>query len=90
VRHVREVEAALRRADDSELAAELARSRAWAEQSIVAARDLAAGSTVSFEDVAFKRPGHGGLPPAELDSVLGRTLRRAVAADEQIVLDDVD
>ena len=89
VRDVREVEAALRPADPAALASALARSRSWAEQAIVAARPLAAGTVVSEDDVFFKRPGHGGLPPSALDQVVGRSLRRAVAADEQIALDDL-
>jgi N,N'-diacetyllegionaminate synthase len=89
VRHVREVEAALRPVAAEELAGELGRSRDWAEQSIVAVRDLPAGTVLSPDDLAFKRPGRGGLPPAAADDVVGRTLRRAVGADEQILLDDL-
>ena len=88
-RQVRDVEQALRPANAAELAAALGTSRDWAEQSIVAARDLAAGIVISEKDVSFKRPGRGGLPPTALDALLGRTLRRGVAVDEQIVLDDL-
>jgi N,N'-diacetyllegionaminate synthase len=89
VRQVRELEAALRPADEGELEEALGRSRDWAEQAIVAARPLAAGDVISEADVAFKRPGRGGLPPRAVDQLVGRTLGRAVAADEQILLDDL-
>lgn len=89
VRHVREVEAALGPADPEDLQRALARSRAWAEQAIVAARPLAAGTVVAEDDVAFKRPRADGLPPSALEQVVGRTLARPLAADEQIRLVDL-
>lgn len=89
VRQVREVEAALRPADPAQLEAALGTSRAWAEQAIVAARPLEAGSVLELADLAFKRPRHGGLPPSAVDQVVGRTLRRAVEADEQILAADL-
>jgi N,N'-diacetyllegionaminate synthase len=89
VLQVRELEAALRPADETELAEALGRSRDWAEQAIVAAHPLAAGDVISEADVTYKRPGRGGLPPGAIDQLVGRTLGRAVAADEQILLDDL-
>jgi N-acetylneuraminate synthase/sialic acid synthase len=47
---------------------------------LVAARDLPAGHTLTEADIAFKSPGDG-LPPYELDRVLGRTLRHPVQED---------
>jgi sialic acid synthase len=47
---------------------------------LVAARDLPAGHLLTREDVALKSPGDG-LPPYELDRVLGRTLRHPVGED---------
>lgn len=47
---------------------------------LVAAADLPAGHTLRREDVAAKSPGDG-LPPYELDRVVGRNLRHAVEAD---------
>ena len=44
---------------------------------LVAARDLPAGHTLTEADIAFKSPGDG-LPPYELDRVLGRTLTHPV------------
>jgi N-acetylneuraminate synthase/N,N'-diacetyllegionaminate synthase len=89
VRQVREVEAALRPADPETLRTELAQSRAWAEQAIVAARPLIAGTVIAVADVAFKRPRHAGMPPSALDQVVGRKLARALEADEQVRLEDL-
>ncbi len=48
---------------------------------LVAARDLPAGTTIQREDIAIKSPGDG-LPPYEIDKVLGRTTRQALKADD--------
>lgn len=50
-----------------------------ARKSLVAARDLAAGSILQREDLAIRRPGTG-LPPGRLESVVGRRLLRPAAA----------
>jgi N-acetylneuraminate synthase/sialic acid synthase len=50
---------------------------------LVAAQDLPAGHLLTARDIAIKSPGDG-LPPYELDRILGRTLRRAVRADESL------
>ena len=50
-------------------------------KSVVAARDLPAGTRLTSDDLALKRPG-GGLSPAALEGILGRTTRRNVAAEE--------
>lgn len=55
--------------------------RIVARRSIVAARDLPAGAVLTQGDLAVKRPGTG-LPPSRLPWLVGRTLTRAVAADE--------
>jgi sialic acid synthase len=47
---------------------------------IVAARDLPAGHVLAQGDLALRSPGDG-LPPYELERVLGRVLRHPVAAD---------
>jgi N-acetylneuraminate synthase/sialic acid synthase len=53
---------------------------------LVAARDLVQGQSIGREDIAIKSPGDG-LPPYELDKVLGRMTRRALSADEDIVFE---
>jgi N-acetylneuraminate synthase/sialic acid synthase len=44
---------------------------------IVAARDLAPGEQLSEDDVVLRSPGDG-LPPTELDRLVGSTVRQAV------------
>ena len=50
-----------------------------ARKSLVAAGDLPAGCVLRRDHLAIRRPGTG-LPPGRLESVLGRRLRRALAA----------
>lgn len=57
-------------------------------KSLVAARDLPAGHVLTDADIATKSPA-GGLPPYEIDRLLGRALTRAVREDEFIALDGV-
>jgi N-acetylneuraminate synthase/sialic acid synthase len=47
---------------------------------IVAARDLPAGHVLTRDDLAFKSPGDG-LPPYEVDRLVGRPLRHPVAEE---------
>lgn len=56
---------------------------------IVAARPLPAGHVISERDVAIKSPGDG-LPPTELERVLGRRLRGPLQADDNITLEVLD
>lgn len=60
----------------------------WATKSVVSRRDLAAGETLTADDVTTKRPGTG-IPAREFDSVLGRRLKRAVKADTVLQADDL-
>jgi N-acetylneuraminate synthase/sialic acid synthase len=53
---------------------------------LVAARDLPAGHTLTEADVAMRSPGDG-LPPYELDRVLGRTLRHPVQEDSALTFE---
>lgn len=57
-------------------------------RSIVAGADLPAGHVLREEDLAWVRPGDG-LRPGEEDAVVGRALRRDVAAFEPLSADDV-
>jgi N,N'-diacetyllegionaminate synthase len=58
-------------------------TRAVARRSIVAARPLAAGDTLTSDALAVKRPG-GGLEPARMAELVGARLLRALAEDEQL------
>jgi sialic acid synthase SpsE len=57
-------------------------------RSVAAVRDLPVGHVVVEADLTWIRPG-GGLRPGEEALLLGRTLGRAVAAGEQLAVDDV-
>lgn len=75
--------------DKDEVARELGGMRSLFFKSIVARRTLAAGHRLTPEDVAFKKPGTG-MPPASLPTLLGRSLRAAVAADHLFREDDFE
>lgn len=68
---------------DSELPA-----RANARRSIVLERDVDEGYVLTPDDLGFKRPGTG-IPPYELEKVIGRATTRAVAADTVLSEDDL-
>lgn len=56
---------------------------------LVAARDLPAGHIIMEMDIAMKSPGNG-LPPYELDRLIGMKLNKAIKADENITLEILD
>ena len=47
---------------------------------LVAARDLPAGHVLQREDIALKSPGDG-MPPFELDRLVGRKLRHPLVEE---------
>jgi N-acetylneuraminate synthase/sialic acid synthase len=53
---------------------------------LVAARDLPAGHVLTEEDLALKSPGDG-LPPYELERVVGSVLRRPLLEDETLTFE---
>jgi sialic acid synthase len=57
---------------------------------LVAARDLELSHVLTAEDIAIKSPADGGLPPYELDRLVGRRLRRPIALEDFITFDDVE
>lgn len=58
-------------------------NRPIVRKSIVAARDLPAGTRLAAPDLAAKRPGTG-IAPSAWDEVVGRHLTRDVRTDERI------
>lgn len=82
---IRKVEAALG-SGRKEPAASEAATAAVARKSLVAATQLTAGTVLSEEMVAVKRPGTG-LPPAMKPYLLGRTLRRDLREGALLTLD---
>lgn len=75
--------------DKDAAAARLDGMRAIFTKSLVARRPLPAGTVLSAGDVAAKKPGTG-LPPAALETLVGRRLRRALEPDEQLRLEDLE
>lgn len=80
VRAIRLIESALGDGEKRLMPSE-ADTRRVARKSLVAARPIRAGERLSADALAVKRPGTG-ISPADLPRVLGRTVRRALAADE--------
>lgn len=85
---VREAVAALGSAEKTVRPAE-AGTRGPARRSLVVVRLLPAGHRLEREDIDCKRPGTG-LPPAALESVIGRRLTRDVEADEILREEDLE
>lgn len=75
--------------DKDAMAEETAPLRRLFTRSLVAARDLDAGTVIAREHLAIKKPGTG-LPPDRLDDVVGRRLSRAVTRDQVLTADDIE
>jgi N,N'-diacetyllegionaminate synthase len=56
-------------------------NRKVVRRSIVAAKNISKGSTIGPADLVLKRPGFG-LPPNQLDDVIGSVALRDISADE--------
>ena len=57
---------------------------------LVASRALPAGHVLSPGDLVAKSPADGGLPPYELDDLIGRALARPLAEEQAVVTDDLE
>jgi sialic acid synthase len=57
---------------------------------LVATRELAAGHVLELEDLAIKSPADGGLPPYELDRIVGRRLAKPLGFEETITIDHLE
>ena len=82
VRGIRDAEAALgdgRKNGPSP--EELDENYTLGRRSLIAARDLSAGTVLEPDMITIKRPGYG-IAPKHLDIVVGRTLRTDVEADD--------
>jgi N,N'-diacetyllegionaminate synthase len=75
--------------DKNRIAADKQELRSIFGRSIVAANDLEAGTALTEQHVAFKKPGTG-LALSRLGEILGKTLRRPLARDQQLRLDDFE
>lgn len=58
-------------------------------RSVALTRDLPAGSCLRREDLTLKKPG-SGIPPSELDNLVGRRLRHDAMADRLITFADLE
>jgi len=57
---------------------------------LVAARTLPAGHVLGPGDIEAKSPADGGLPPYELDRLLGRRLQRALGPEDAVAFEDLE
>jgi sialic acid synthase len=89
VRDVHRVPAALGDAEKRPLPVE-AEPLGKMGKKLVASRDLELGHVLAPDDLAIKSPADGGLPPYELDRLVGRRLRRPVAFEDFVTFDDVE
>src|SRR5208282_2424612 len=87
IRSIRNVEAALGDGCKKPVAAE-ASTAAVARKSLVAAREIAAGSILTEEAIAARRPGTG-LPPVMRPYLVGRTAQQTIPAGTLLLLDMV-
>jgi sialic acid synthase SpsE len=62
--------------------------RSVARRSVVAARDLRAGTVLARSDLAVKRPGTG-LAAGRIAELIGGRLLRDITADDQIGIEDI-
>ena len=75
--------------DKEDLAREMAGLRKTFTKSVVAGRDLPAGTVLQAEHLALKKPGTG-IAAARLSELIGRRLNRPVKADALIAEDALD
>ena len=57
---------------------------------LVAARDLPVGHVLAPGDLDSKSPADGGLPPYELERLIGRRLQRALSFEDSVLFEDLE
>lgn len=75
--------------DKEAIAEDFGELRSTFTKSIVARKDLSAGTILNAADLTLKKPGTG-LPPARLPDIIGRRLKRFVTADTFIAESDIE
>lgn len=60
----------------------------FARASVVADRDIPAGTTIEEKDIWARRPGSGDIAGFEFDKVIGKTLSAAVKRNQQLKWSD--
>jgi sialic acid synthase SpsE len=87
VRGARAVKAAL--GSSKEVIADEVPVQRMARESVVALVDMETGTTITGEMIWVKRPGTG-IPAREMEKVIGRRVKRAVAADSLLSWEDLE
>jgi N-acetylneuraminate synthase len=59
------------------------------QKSVVSQVPIPAGAVITHEMLGIKKPGNG-IPPCELDSLLGRRTRVAIEPDRVLTWDDIE
>jgi N-acetylneuraminate synthase len=75
--------------DKDRIAGELADTRALFGKSVALARSLPAGTVLARDMLTVKKPGTG-IPASEIDSLVGRRLKRDADAQRLLSRDDLD
>jgi N-acetylneuraminate synthase len=75
--------------DKEEMAKDLRNLRNMFTKSVVSRKNLEAGRVLSQDDLTLKKPGTG-IPAARLPELVGRQLKRSIAADKLITEEDLD
>jgi N-acetylneuraminate synthase len=70
--------------DKNTLAADLSNTLCLFSKSIVAARNLLTGEKLTYEDLAFKKPGGKGIPSYDYQKLIGCRLKYALNEDDLI------
>lgn len=63
-------------------------TRNIARRSLVAARDIKAGDTITLNDITIKRPGIG-IPPEYKDRIIGMQVKHDISVDSVIRWEDI-
>jgi N-acetylneuraminate synthase len=72
-----------------EMAAELAPLRSMFSKSVTARGPLAAGAVIGPDDLGLRKPGTG-IPADQLPALIGRRVRRDIAAGEFLRESDIE
>ena len=75
--------------DKDALAVKLSGMKDIFQKSIVTTQDIKAGEVITLEKIAFKKPGTG-IPPKEVNLVLGKKAKRDISRDSLFTFDDLD
>ena len=85
VKAIRDIESAKGSGEKQPAESEL-NTREVARKSIVAAREIKKGHTITREDLCLKRPGDGILPK-EIDKIIGKTTTTNIDEDMKLTID---